>query len=355
MDLFLITYLLVTFPFLVTFFLIKMLRTIAPNLGLLDIPNKRKQHTGIIPLIGGIAIYCGVLLTSLLMLPFETNTIIWLLMSCIIVILGVIDDARKLSVYIRLMVQSIATLILIYSTGLYLQNLGDIFGMGTLNISFLGYLVTIAAVIGSINAFNMIDGIDGLSGILSGITFSSLGLLFFLNNDQYGYLIAAIFCISLIPYLQSNLKYSPENKKIFMGDAGSMFIGFTVVWLLIYGTQGENTSFNPVTALWVIALPLMDMSAVMIRRARRGQSPMQGDRDHLHHILMRIGFSNHQTLIIISALAGLFAATGVSADILGVKENIMFFGFIGLFIIYHYILQYIENLMKIIRKFKRVV
>ncbi len=354
MDLFLITYLLVTLPFLVTFFLIKVLRIIAPDLGLLDIPSNRKKHVGLIPLIGGVAIFFGVLLPSLLILPFNTNTISWLIMSLVIVFLGMLDDAKGLPVYTRLVIQSIITLILIYATNIYFHNLGNILGFGLIDIGFFGYILTVLAVIGSINAFNMIDGIDGLSGIVSGVTFTSLGILFFLNDDQYGYLISAIFCIALIPYLQSNLNILSKNKKIFMGDAGSMFIGFTVVWLLMYGSQGNQASFNPVTALWIVALPLMDMSAIIIRRIKKGQSPLKADRDHFHHILIKLGLSPTQTLIIIISLSGLFSTIGVSSDILGIKENIMFFSFLITFTIYYYVIQYINVLSKSSKKFKGV-
>ena len=255
--------------FFVAFFAIQMLRPIASTLSLLDIPSERKQHSGEIPLIGGIAMYCGVLVAAVLLFPSDKNMIIWLLTSFSIVLIGVIDDINGLSVSVRILVQSLAALVITFGTSLYLHSLGDLFGAGLVDLGTFGYAVSVIAVVACINAFNMVDGIDGLAGILASVSFTSLAVLFFLNNDSYGYLLSLIFVAVLLPYLQSNLKKSPLKGKVFMGDAGAMFIGFSVVWLLTYGTQGDAPSFRPVTALWVIALPLMDMAAVMVCRKKQ--------------------------------------------------------------------------------------
>src|SRR5699024_521025 len=119
-----------------------------------------------------------------------------------------------------------------------------------------------------------------------------------------------------------------------MGDAGSIFIGFAVVWLLVNATQPGEMVMRPVTALWVIAIPLMDMVAIMVRRARKGQSVMKPDRDHLHHIFMRAGFTDREALLLITAVALIFAGIGLLGDFYQIPEWLMFAGFMGLFALY---------------------
>ncbi len=131
-----------------------------------------------------------------------------------------------------------------------------------------------------------------------------------------------------------------------MGDAGSMFMGLTVIWLLTLGTQGETASFHPVTALWIIAIPLMDMFAIMFRRIRNGASPFKADNGHLHHILMKLGFSSRKTLLLISFLAIIISAIGIVAEIYHVSESLMLGWYFVLFIAYVFICAKLVKLAK---------
>jgi UDP-GlcNAc:undecaprenyl-phosphate GlcNAc-1-phosphate transferase len=136
-----------------------------------------------------------------------------------------------------------------------------------------------------------------------------------------------------------------------MGDAGSMMIGFTVIWLLIGASQTPgNPMIRPVTALWLIALPLMDMVAIMIRRVKQGKSPFKPDREHLHHICQRLGCSPIQTLVLICAIAAAFAGIGIIGEIFAIPEFLMFYSFIAMFTAY---LLVLINYCKIINFFRR--
>lgn len=337
--------------FVVTSMTINATLPLAMRLGLLSEPNHRTVHDGSIPLVGGIAIYIGVLTSILLLLPLDTKTLMWGLTSFVILLLGVLDDANDLPAAFRLWVQGIATLILCYGTNLYLKDFGDIFFVGGIYIGLWGLFVTMLAVVGSINAFNMIDGIDGLAGSVSGVTLIGLAILFYINQDSYGYLFSIGFAVALLPYLVSNLGFrvflGGGTKKIFMGDAGSMLIGFTIVWLLIYGSQSASPSFRPVAALWLMAIPLMDMAAIMIRRIRKGESPLKADKEHLHHIFLRAGFSQGQTLVIISVVSIIFASIGILGEQYLIHEGVMFLVFISIFAVYSYAIQHICRISKV--------
>jgi UDP-GlcNAc:undecaprenyl-phosphate GlcNAc-1-phosphate transferase len=198
----------------------------------------------------------------------------------------------------------------------------------------------------------MVDGIDGLVGMLSMISFTSIALMFNGIHSEW-FLIPIVFIAATLAYLMFNLgTHKGRRGKIFMGDAGSMLIGFTVIWLLIIGSQGDAPAFKPVTALWIISVPLMDMAAIMVRRVRKGDSPFKPDREHLHHIFMRAGFSSKQTLFIISSIAFFMVAIGVAMDKSDVPEWKMMCIFLIFFAVYSYAINHVWRLLTLFRKFR---
>jgi len=179
----------------------------------------------------------------------------------------------------------------------------------------------------------------------------SLALLFSTSSGLVPELALAVgISCALVPYLMANLRIPPFRNRIFMGDAGSMFIGFAVVWLLVNATQPGEMAMRPVTALWIIAIPLMDMVAIMVRRARKGQSVMKPDRDHLHHIFMRAGFSDREALLMITIVAMLFASVGLLGEFFHLPEWLMFAAFVGLFALYDWSLSHVWRLLVVVRK-----
>ncbi|GAA6170921.1 UDP-N-acetylglucosamine--undecaprenyl-phosphate N-acetylglucosaminephosphotransferase [Colwellia sp. KU-HH00111] len=337
---------LTTFCF--AFLAIKFFNPIAIEVGLVDKPNERKQHSGHIPLIGGISIFLAVLAASLLWLPNTLELRMYLIASAMMVFIGVLDDKFDLRVRIRLVGQLIVASLMIYGVGGYVSNLGNLFNLGDVSLGPLGILFTYIAIVVVINAYNMIDGIDGLIGCLSINTFTAIAVLFILSGQTDYVSYPLIIATAIMPYLLFNLNVfdkvlNKETKKIFMGDAGSMFVGLSVIWLLTMGTQGEQASFRPVTALWICAIPLMDMLAIVTRRYRNGKSPFKPDRDHLHHILQRLGFSAQQTLVIISVVAVALSTIGVAGEYFNIVESTMLLGFLVFFVIYVFIIKKITK------------
>lgn len=328
--------------FLVSFISLFVFRKVAQRTGLVDKPNERKHHTGQIPLVGGISVFVTMLL-ALLWLP-ELLTLPYLYMGCALalVIVGAIDDRYDISFKLRLVIQALVSIAMIVLGERSLHNLGYLMGSEALQLpEFASYVLTVVAVIGAINAFNMVDGIDGLLGGLASVTFSGLGLLFYWHGMANNALFCALLVTAMLPYIMLNLGFPFGLRfKVFMGDAGSIFIGFTVIWLLIVASQGERaTAIRPVTALWLIALPLMDMACIMIRRIRKGQSPFKPDREHLHHICQRIGLSPFQSLLAICAAAILMAGVGIWSELAKVDEYIMFIAFLLSFAAYFTVLN----------------
>lgn len=328
---------------------IKFIKPVAIDFGLVDKPSERKQHNGVIPLIGGISIFISVLLTSLLWLPVTDNLTMFLIASALMVTIGAVDDRYDVSVRLRILIQLIIASLMIFGVNTYIENLGNIFMLGELHLGWLGVVFTYLAVLASINAFNMVDGIDGLVGSLSVNTFISITFLFFYSGHFQLATLPLITSIAILSYLIFNLaKPNKHISKIFMGDAGSMLIGFTVIWFLAFGTQGENSSFRPVTALWLITVPLIDMLAIVFRRIKKGQNPFKPDRDHLHHIFMRIGYSDRQALVFITAISLLFSAFGIAGEIYQIPEVIMLGLFVALYFVFHLAIKHIGLIVKIL-------
>ena len=341
----------ILFSFAFTYIAIKGLTPVADKVGLLDVPDHRKKHKGAVPLIGGISIFIGAAISALLFMSLDAQQKVLLAASLVIVVMGVFDDLYDLSVRLRLGIQAICTLILCFSLHVSLAHLGYMLGFINLNIGVAGYVLAIFAVIGGINAYNMMDGIDGLAGSMALVSLTALIILFAAVDAIDHMNWALIFAVAIVPYLFANLKLFGFKRKIFMGDAGSMLLGFVIVWLLILGSQHQH--FRTVTALWIIAIPLMDMAAIMIRRIRKGNSPFKPDRNHLHHIFLRAGLSAHEALGVIVVAAILLMLVGLSCEFWLVPEWIMLLGFICLFAGYYYSLHHIWRIVRWVRKCKR--
>lgn len=338
------------FIFFSSFATLFLMRKVAKSIGLVDKPNERKLHEGAVPLIGGISI-C-IVLTQFLTFKPEVIEYSWLYVGSIalLTLIGAIDDKIDLSFKIRMGVQAGLSLVMIHIAGIELHSLGNMFGFGEINLGWTGIVITVLAVIGAINAFNMVDGIDGLLGGLSIVTFGALAYLLRVDAQHGLAYFCVVIIVAMLPYIFMNLGILGRARKVFMGDAGSMMIGFTVIWLLLGVSQAESKPLmRPVTALWLIAVPLMDMTAIMIRRIRRGDSPFKPDREHLHHIFQRLGLSSKQTLVVICLIASAYAAFGIYGELTGLSEAIMFYSFIACFVAYCFILSYVWRITSYVR------
>ncbi len=320
------------------------LTPVTKRLGLVDKPDERKKHVGAIPLVGGIAMFATTTLAALFFVP-PSNEMTFLLAACaLLTMTGSIDDRYDLHYQIRLGVQAISACLLIWGTKTSLLSLGDIVGIGNIQLGWLSIPVTVLAVIGLINAFNMIDGMDGLSGGLSLITASSL---YFLIGDKIADGASNILLLlmgALSAYLIMNLHLLPKwTPKIFMGDAGSMLLGFILTAFLIRYSQGSKQIMMPVTALWLVAVPLMDIFVTCFRRIRHKKNPFHADRTHVHHIFIRAGLSTRTTLIAILGFQVIASCTGVWLQMTFQSGLISFIAFIVLFFAY---LQFIKHSFK---------
>jgi len=281
----------------ITVLLIIIFSRLSKFLKLVDIPNDRKLHKGPVPLVGGISIYLTILF-FIFFINIDFNILIIILSSSIILVLGAIDDAFELGVLIRLISQLISGLIVL-GTGISIVDIGDYSYIQPIELGMLGILLTIVSVIGLTNAINFIDGIDGLCAGLVLIAFVTLVSFIYFSNNDVDLVIIKIFSFSIGAFLLINLGLTPI-KKIFLGDAGSMVLGFILSWFLIYYSHPTTRYIHPVLTLWCIPLPMFDLLGVIIRRLIRKTNPFKSDRRHIHHILIDLGLNQIKVFLIIT-------------------------------------------------------
>lgn len=307
---------------------------LAGPIGLLDSPNERKSHIGQIPVVGGLAIVFSSLSALFLFdidLPISSNI---LLLAGILFFFGVIDDRQGLSPKFRFIAQIIIAVTSVFFGDLHLYFFGDIFGLGDFYLGFWGEILTVLAVVTAINAFNMIDGIDGL---LAGLLLMLFTTLWFIDG-QYGqfYLLLVVNVAVFTCFNLGVFSGKGKTRKMFMGDSGSMLFGYLAVAVLMSKSQHPGIEIRPVTVLWLIAVPLMDVVAIVIRRSLKGQPLMKADREHLHHIFMRMGFSDRRALVFILFIAGCFGAFGLLSEHWQISESYAFLLFLVIFAAYLY-------------------
>ncbi|RUO62620.1 UDP-N-acetylglucosamine--undecaprenyl-phosphate N-acetylglucosaminephosphotransferase [Pseudidiomarina insulisalsae] len=334
---------------------------------LVDVPCERKQHGVPVPLVGGLAVYGTMLIMMVALLPLEVDIRLFLVSSSFMVLIGALDDRYDIDPGVRFIAQMLAAAVVVFGADVQITQLGNLFGTGVIELGAFSMPFTLLCIVAAMNAYNMIDGIDGLLGAMAMVAFAGIVLLAFMHSQQLPMLVATILFGAMIPYLIRNIgvKFRPV-RKIFMGDSGSMLVGFTVVWMLVMLTHPERileswfeatpemSAVRPVAVLWLIAVPLMDMFAILARRVLKGQSPFKPDREHLHHMFMRAGFSARRALAIISVIAVVKLALGLTLEWMQVPEAVVLSLFVAIFVLYLIMLKHIWRVVSWVRRHRDI-
>ena len=273
--------------------------------GAVDIPDTRKVHQKSIPRVGGVAICMGWLFSLLIYVDMSHEIRGILAGTLIVFFTGLIDDLYGLSPKKKFLGQIAACLVTIFVGHLSISTLGNIFGGGTILLPpWLGVPFTILAVVGIINAFNLMDGLDGLAGGISVIALTALMILSYLSGD----LMIMALCAALLGAILGFLKYNLFPARIFMGDTGSLVVGFVIAFLAVLLTQTPKSGVAPIVPVLILGIPIMDTLRVMGRRIFHKKSPFSPDRTHLHHNFLDLGLKHRYTVILIYGLS-IFWAT----------------------------------------------
>ena len=302
----------------------------ARTLDFIDRPGGRKLHAGEVPVVGGLAMFMALLL-GLAMLPEGVRPpATFTATAFVFVCLGLIDDRFNLPSALRLFVQVAAVITMAIAGAISVQHVGAPFGTGTtLFVPPVAMFVTVMLVVGAVNALNMVDGIDGLAGSMGLIALVAVALVATLGANATVLGLAVVLAAAVAGFLVFNLPLGVNRTiRVFMGDAGSMLVGFSLAWMMVSLSQDPRSAVAPVTLLWFAAMPIYDMVATGLGRVLRGESPMRADNNHLHHRLLKKGYSPRAALGVLAALAVLWAIAGLALDGSGLPEWVSMLAFL---------------------------
>jgi len=270
-----------------------------------------------------------------------------MMISLIVLVLGAIDDYRHMPVAIRMGGQAAAVSLMFFVAGNQLTSFGNLFGFGEIHLGFLSFPVTVIATVGVINAINMSDGMDGLSGGMVTIALTFVGIIAWQTGHDTLLIFVAILLSALLAFLALNFRL-PWRKPamVYLGDSGSTFLGFVLAWLLIESTQNSTAMIPPELALWFVAIPLMDTMTLLIKRPLKGKSPFHPGRDHLHHKLFDLGFSNRRVVLSLYLVGVIISLMGMALYQQQIDQSLAFFIFIGLFTFYLLIVSFMDSKSK---------
>ncbi|MDD3392068.1 MAG: MraY family glycosyltransferase [Bacilli bacterium] len=292
-------------PFIFVFLGTFVIKKLAFQINAVDMPRNRHIHNKPMPKLGGLGIFLGFLLGFMIYdkpTP-QMNSI--LIGSFIIILTGIIDDIVELKPSAKLIGQIVAASIIAFYGQILLANI-DAFGI-YINFGIFSYIITIVFILGCINCINLIDGLDGLASGISGIYFTTIAIIA-LIQDKSGldFVLTIIMLGSTLGFLVHN--FNPAT--IFLGDSGSMFLGFIISIIALLGFKNITMS-SLIVPLLVLAIPILDTLFAIIRRLLKGQSISTADKFHIHHQLLNRNFSQKATVLIIYAVDVLFAIASI--------------------------------------------
>ena len=329
---------------LLSLFLMLALKPVARRTGWVDKPNFRKAHKGEIPLIGGWSILAVAVLLQLAAPAGQRAPLGYWVGGILLFVVAMLDDRNPIRARYRAMVQLGAALAGVMLGGQILPSVGDVLGIGNVSAWWIMFPVSIIGTVAVINAVNFTDGADGLCGGLGFISLFWFMVALMISSRHAAMLSVepAPYAGSMIPlaaallggiagFLWFNLR-SPFRRKAaaFLGDSGSMLLGFTLAWYAIHVTSAYGVaSVKPVVCLWVVAVPLADSASCIIRRILAGVTPMTPDMKHLHHLVQRLGCTAGQAVFVIHVAAFCCGLLGVAGWALGVSEPVLFGTFVA--------------------------
>lgn len=293
--------------FIISFGSTPIFKRLAIKYNIVDVPNQRKLHTKITPYLGGLAIFLGTTISILFFAQPDTKYVIPIMILALffIMLMGLIDDIKDLPAKFRL------SFLFLTATAIVIAF--EIFNYGSpltnsIFINLLILLVLIIWIVGITNAINWSDGLDGLATSQALISVIGFSILFWIQGRSQ---LSMPIALSLAGALFGFFPHNFPSAKIFMGDAGSMFIGFLLGILSIISINNETTSLALIVPIYLIMMPILDMSIVMFRRKINHKSMMAADKTHFHHILTEKFHDKKIVVLIISSIQMLFVLAGL--------------------------------------------
>jgi UDP-GlcNAc:undecaprenyl-phosphate GlcNAc-1-phosphate transferase len=270
---------------------------------IVDQPGERKVHVIPVPRVGGLAMACGVLVAALLTIPLQEAEVWFLVAGGILIAFGALDDRFDLDYRIKLIGQLLAVNVVVILGGVQIGTL-------TLDdrITLPGWIsmpLTVIFLVGVTNAINLADGLDGLAGGTTFLCLCAVALLSSIGGPSTSTALSLAFAGAVLGFL----RFNTHPASVFMGDAGSQLLGFTIGVLSIVATQNLSSQVSAALPVLLLALPILDTLSVMVQRIGEGRSPFSPDKNHIHHKLLAMGFDHHEAVMVIYTVQGLLFIT----------------------------------------------
>jgi UDP-GlcNAc:undecaprenyl-phosphate GlcNAc-1-phosphate transferase len=280
----------------VTMILIPPLMRLAQRLPIVDIPSERKIHKNPVPRVGGIAMAAGAVLPLIMWAPFQPQVAGFLFGVAIILLFGVWDDFGDIDYRLKFLGQIAATLVVVTYGGVVIRYV-PFFGLEPLP-AYIAIPLTVVALVGITNAINLADGLDGLAGGMMLLSLGIIAIMAYMSDGANLVLVTVAVMGSILGFL----RFNTYPARIFMGDGGSQFLGFSAAVLVVILTQETNTALSPALPCMILGLPILDTLMVMSQRIYEGRSPFVPDKNHIHHKLLVLGFDHYEAVFVIYLL-----------------------------------------------------
>lgn len=306
--------------FLTALMLVPPITRLSVKIGGMDQIDERKVHTHEVSRLGGIAIIFGILFTLVLFADFNRTMKGFLGGLVVIFLTGLVDDLVGISPLKKLAGQLFASLLAVFVGGIQLVSLGDLIGLGEISLGNFAGAFSVFAIVGVMNAINMIDGLDGLAGGVSAVACVAFGLLALKTGNNLVLLIS----VAVLGATLGFMKYNTYPAVIFMGDSGSLVLGYCMGCLSILLIIFAYERISPCTPLIILAIPILDTLMVMGQRVQRGVSIFAPDMSHFHHRLLDLGFGHKATVLLVYGISYFLAC--VAQLVYGSLDSVLFLG-----------------------------
>jgi UDP-GlcNAc:undecaprenyl-phosphate GlcNAc-1-phosphate transferase len=281
--------------FCVTLVLTPGVRRLAMKMGVVDRPDQRKIHKIPMPLMGGLAIFISFWITVLCTQPLSREIAAFGLGSLLILLSGLWDDRKNIRPVMKLAFQVAAALVVIFYGGLKVTFVTSLFGANPADLGWFAFPLTLGWIVGITNAVNLVDGLDGLAAGVSGIAALSIGVISCMEGFAAAGVLALILGVSSLAFL----RYNFHPAKIFMGDTGALFLGYSLAVLSIMGLTKMATTASIFLPVLVLGVPIFDTLLAIVRRLLNRKPIFRADKDHLHHRLLAMGLSHRKAVLVV--------------------------------------------------------
>jgi UDP-GlcNAc:undecaprenyl-phosphate GlcNAc-1-phosphate transferase len=295
--------------------IIPLMARLAPHIGMIDRPDPRKVHAVPIPRAGGVGIVLGALVPVAMWLPLDQLSGAYLFGALVLLAFGVWDDIQELGHYVKFIGQFAAVIAVVYYGDLHVTQLPFMEAELTETV---GKVFTVFAMVGMINAVNHSDGLDGLAGGMTLLSLSCIAYLASMADADSSF--AVLIALAVLGGIVGFLRYNTHPARVFMGDGGSQFLGFTAAFLAVYLIENVNPALSRALPALILGLPIMDILGVFAQRVYHGMNWFRASKNHVHHRLLALGFDHYESVVIIYSIQTLFI---ISAIFLSYESDVL--------------------------------